>query len=261
MDIEKVLERFFDGETTLREEQLLYDFFMSGDVPERLLVYKEMFVDLASVSKKRKMRQSKERKFRFVHVAGAVAACFAGILVLCMSLSGNFKKIPGQESVHGYFASESEVSASLTLVSEVLPDEGASPNTFPLDMDCFVNRMVKAYGYKAVNADILENVNLPGTMYVFRNNKNVDILKLLYLAAFRYDTGANDMMVSYANGTFVLDLDCEADGVVTRHLWIATKNAEETFLYRTRCLSDDSSSVSLDVIIPIMKKDVLYKKI
>ena len=63
MDIEKVLERFFDGETTLREDQLLYDFFMSGDVPERLLVYKEMFVDLASVSKKRKMRQSKERKF------------------------------------------------------------------------------------------------------------------------------------------------------------------------------------------------------
>ncbi len=34
-EIEKLLEKYFEGETSLPEEKLLRDFFTSGDVPER----------------------------------------------------------------------------------------------------------------------------------------------------------------------------------------------------------------------------------
>jgi hypothetical protein len=41
--IEQLITRFFGGETTNAEEQELYDFFASGDVPGSLEEYREMF--------------------------------------------------------------------------------------------------------------------------------------------------------------------------------------------------------------------------
>ena len=42
-DIEKLLERFFKGETTNAEERQLYDFFAREEIPESLKPYKELF--------------------------------------------------------------------------------------------------------------------------------------------------------------------------------------------------------------------------
>lgn len=47
--IRKLIQRFFDGETTLAEERLLYDFFASDNVPNELAEYKEMFVGYAAI--------------------------------------------------------------------------------------------------------------------------------------------------------------------------------------------------------------------
>lgn len=44
-DIRKMVERFFDGETTLDEEKTLYDYFASEKVDTTLLPYKRMFCD------------------------------------------------------------------------------------------------------------------------------------------------------------------------------------------------------------------------
>ena len=41
--IEGLLERFFEGQTSNKEEQLLYEFFASNDVPEHMLRYKQVF--------------------------------------------------------------------------------------------------------------------------------------------------------------------------------------------------------------------------
>ena len=41
--IEKLLERFFEGETSNKEEQCLYAFFAGDDVPEHLMQYKQVF--------------------------------------------------------------------------------------------------------------------------------------------------------------------------------------------------------------------------
>lgn len=47
--IEQLLERYFDGVTSLEEEQILRAFFAQQDVPESLSSYKEMFADMAAV--------------------------------------------------------------------------------------------------------------------------------------------------------------------------------------------------------------------
>jgi hypothetical protein len=41
--IRKMLERFYQGETTLEEEKWLEDYFSSTTVPEELLADKELF--------------------------------------------------------------------------------------------------------------------------------------------------------------------------------------------------------------------------
>ncbi|MDR1098233.1 MAG: hypothetical protein LBL57_08880 [Tannerella sp.] len=41
--MEQLLERFFEGSTSNREERQLYDFFAGRDVPEHLLPYKPLF--------------------------------------------------------------------------------------------------------------------------------------------------------------------------------------------------------------------------
>jgi hypothetical protein len=43
-EIEKLLEKYYEGETTLAEERLLKDFFLSGNVPMELSVHKSQFI-------------------------------------------------------------------------------------------------------------------------------------------------------------------------------------------------------------------------
>ena len=41
--IEKLIEQFFEGQTSNEEERELYNFFSSGNVPEHLLPYRQVF--------------------------------------------------------------------------------------------------------------------------------------------------------------------------------------------------------------------------
>ena len=46
--IEELIERFFEGQTSNTEEQLLYEFFAGNNVPEHLLNYKDVFAYLSN---------------------------------------------------------------------------------------------------------------------------------------------------------------------------------------------------------------------
>lgn len=48
-DIKKIVDRFMNGETTLTEEQLLYEYFRSENVDADLLSMREMFLGLADI--------------------------------------------------------------------------------------------------------------------------------------------------------------------------------------------------------------------
>ena len=51
VEIRTLIERFFEGETTLEEEQWLYDYFkQSQSLPEDLEVYRETFLDFNAIA-------------------------------------------------------------------------------------------------------------------------------------------------------------------------------------------------------------------
>ena len=52
MDIDELLNRYFEGETSSEEERELRAFFTSGNVPDRLAVYTPMFTYLEEESRK-----------------------------------------------------------------------------------------------------------------------------------------------------------------------------------------------------------------
>ena len=47
--IRTLTEKFFDGDTTLEEEQELYDFYRQDDIPDDLRPHQELFRDLAAL--------------------------------------------------------------------------------------------------------------------------------------------------------------------------------------------------------------------
>lgn len=50
-DIKHLIDCFFDGKTSLEEEQRLYDFFATHqELPKELDIYREMFTDLGAIS-------------------------------------------------------------------------------------------------------------------------------------------------------------------------------------------------------------------
>lgn len=51
--IEKLLDTYFEGETTLEDERVLMDFFTNQPVPNHLLIYKPIFVGLAAERKEK----------------------------------------------------------------------------------------------------------------------------------------------------------------------------------------------------------------
>jgi hypothetical protein len=50
-EIEELLEKYYKGETTLEEEKVLKNFFVSGDVPLDLSVHKSQFLYFAEASR------------------------------------------------------------------------------------------------------------------------------------------------------------------------------------------------------------------
>lgn len=98
--IERLLERFYNAETSEQEEQDLKDFFYQGEVPPHLLAEKEMFMQLQASDAPEGMEerlgnlidqwelteQKTQKKRRIFHLQwiGSIAASL--LLVIGMSL-------------------------------------------------------------------------------------------------------------------------------------------------------------------------------
>lgn len=94
MNIDELLERYFEGETSAEDERRLRAFFASGDVPEHLAAYKPLFAyfDEEIIRKETEM-QSEEIVIPFernvgrarksaLYILSGVAACFLALLGL-----------------------------------------------------------------------------------------------------------------------------------------------------------------------------------
>ena len=101
MNIDELLERYFEGETSADDERRLRTFFASGNVPEHLAVYKPLFAyfDEEIIRKENEMHSEENKihpneiakssrqnargtKRAVLYILSGVAACFLALLGL-----------------------------------------------------------------------------------------------------------------------------------------------------------------------------------
>ena len=77
--IRTLTQRFFEGTTTLAEEQELYRFYGQDDLPHDLRDYQELFRDLAAVqSVAMSLQQTVRKQHRWIAAAAVAALLTAG---------------------------------------------------------------------------------------------------------------------------------------------------------------------------------------
>ena len=76
MKIRTLTERFFDGETSLAEEQELYRLYREGDVPEDLLQYKELFSGFEDIRLPQQKASSHQWRW-IIGIAASITILFA----------------------------------------------------------------------------------------------------------------------------------------------------------------------------------------
>ena len=84
-DIQQLVDRFFEGSTTLAEEHRLYEYFRTHKVSEEWRPMQQMFLDMEAVS----IPQEKAvvKPFRHWHQSlMAAAAIFIGVVVVSIGL-------------------------------------------------------------------------------------------------------------------------------------------------------------------------------
>lgn len=147
MNIEELLNKYFEGETSAQEERMLRSFFSKADVPEGLAVYKPLFAyfdqeiarketepELASVIP---MPKEKKRYYWF-----SVAAACLFVMLLAgkyffpanngLPCSGNYVIINGQ------CYSDPDKVRSMALVS--LQEVATTPDEYKHTMDVFSDK-------------------------------------------------------------------------------------------------------------------------
>lgn len=116
-DIQNLIERFLDADTTLQEEQQLMEYFRQEDIPEELMQYREMFLDYGAVeapsssphggecvntlsdSKVTTVELSREKQPPRMIRLWAVAASIAVLMVLGVGYLYNINKVEEKQQV------------------------------------------------------------------------------------------------------------------------------------------------------------------
>lgn len=88
-EIKTLLKRFFDGDTSLNEEQALYEYFASANVSQDFAPLSQMFLDMSALQQSQKQPQqplhSKPAKSMVIRQRLAIAATIfatAGIMTV-----------------------------------------------------------------------------------------------------------------------------------------------------------------------------------
>lgn len=82
MNIDDLLNKYFEGETTFEEERRLRAFFASEHVPQRLAIYKPMFAYFDEELRKRQAAQEKAKGAKARKLWFGLSAAAACVLLL-----------------------------------------------------------------------------------------------------------------------------------------------------------------------------------
>lgn len=90
MDIEELLNKYFEGETSCEEERELRRFFTRGRVPEHLQAYRPVFAFFGEESKRAKSPVPLRR-----HLLYALSGIAAGVLI-ALAIAGLSRHLGGK---------------------------------------------------------------------------------------------------------------------------------------------------------------------
>ena len=132
MNIEELLEQYFEGRTSTEEEATLRRFFTSGDVPENLVMYKPLFayfedeitLNIRPVSENKPAQQTSKKIVLWLSGAAASAAILVGVFFTNQQskkcpTEGNYVIINGR----CYTDEKTIRSATLNTFREILEDD------------------------------------------------------------------------------------------------------------------------------------------
>lgn len=125
-EIEALLDKYMDGDTSANEEQALRSYFAScgNDIPEEWCIYKALFGyvaeerDTTEPSDAPKPRKAKPHIIIFKRFM-KIAACIALLITICLSLGKDDKNYMIADGIKttDKVAIENEIDKALTLVS------------------------------------------------------------------------------------------------------------------------------------------------
>ncbi|PXV62243.1 hypothetical protein CLV62_12166 [Dysgonomonas alginatilytica] len=83
-EIDKIIEKYFDGETSLREEEILRNYFLKPDIEARHKMYVPMFAFFTEERKVAEPPQKAKKKFPLYLWAGIAASI---LLLVCIKFA------------------------------------------------------------------------------------------------------------------------------------------------------------------------------
>jgi len=138
-EIEILLEKYFGGESSLKEEKILQEFFCSGEVPEHLKQHRQLFgffrdtrgEILANPAFEQKLEEKlcmqkeetpvislQPRRARFLYVTGIAAGVLLLVGLFFTFQKEVFNKPESQTAVTGTALAYAQAQQALMLVSE-----------------------------------------------------------------------------------------------------------------------------------------------
>lgn len=117
--IETLLNTYFEGTTSLEEEQLLMDYFNNGMVADHLLQYKPIFVGLSAAQKERSSRNFKLEDTKAPTIIKTWWYAVAAMVVVAFGIGSFYMSQPqmSQEEKEALAAFESS-KQTMMLLSE-----------------------------------------------------------------------------------------------------------------------------------------------
>ena len=151
MEIEHLLEQYFEGLTSVEEEAILRRFFTSGDVPESLRMYKPLFVHFDNEIRLSQTDRPNRHKTLLLWLSG-VAAC-AAILIGSFYFASQPQRCPGTGNyviLDGRCYTDAATIRSTTLKTllEISEDDAFLSDDKPADVTNMIENQLKEFDFQ-----------------------------------------------------------------------------------------------------------------
>ena len=157
-EIQILIDRYFEGDTTVEEERRLYAFFMQDRIPAEFAEYTEMFRDLAAVGNVPAPAVQKRPVYRMPMVWLRVAASAAAVVAIVFGV-----RLAGNISEENALAKLYEGSYMIVDGQRIddLREIKNSIRTTLHDASSLENKMASLQTVEGAEQDVLKNVSDP----------------------------------------------------------------------------------------------------